>query len=179
MSPQHETGILGIFTELDATTVAIERLRKAGMRDMVVFSPMPRHEIEHALQEPESPVRMFTLVGALTGTATGFALPIWTSLDWPLITGGKPIISLPPFVIIAFELTILFGALSTILGLFITARLPRMGGRMVYDPAFSAGKFGVFVVPVSGREAEARAALSESGALEVRERPEEVRVALD
>ena len=176
MSSRQDAGMLGIFTELDAATTAIERLRKAGMRDMVVFSPMPRHEIEHAVGTPESPVRVFTLVGALTGTATGFALPIWTSVNWPLVTGGKPIISLPPFVIIAFELTILFGALATILGLFITARLPRMRGNVVYDPSFSVGRFGVFVVPPAGREGEARKALNESGAVELRERPEEVRV---
>ena len=176
MSTQNDAGMLGIFTELDAATVAIERLRKAGMRDMIVFSPMPRHELEHAVGTPESPIRMFTLVGALTGTATGFALPIWTSVNWPLVTGGKPIISLPPFVIIAFELTILFGALSTILGLFITARLPRLKGNVVYDPSFSVGSFGVYVVPPAGREGEARDALNESGAVELRERPEEVRI---
>ena len=130
MSSRQDAGMLGIFTELDAATTAIERLRKAGMRDMVVFSPMPRHEIEHAVGTPESPVRVFTLVGALT----------------------------------------------TILGLFITARLPRMRGNVVYDPSFSVGRFGVFVVPPAGREGEARNALNESGAVELRERPEEVRV---
>lgn len=176
MSTPMESGYLGVFQHLDSATTAIERLRKAGMRDMVVFSPVPRHELEHAIHGPESPVRIFTLVGGLTGAATGFALPIWTSLDWPLVTGGKPIISLPPFVIIAFELTILFGALATVLGLFINARLPRARERVVYDPSFSAGNFGVYVLPPAGREAEARAALTESGASQVRERPEEVRV---
>ncbi|MBI4544554.1 MAG: DUF3341 domain-containing protein, partial [Gemmatimonadetes bacterium] len=119
---------------------------------------------------------LFTLVGGLTGAATGFALPIFTSLDWPLITGGKPIISLPPFVIIAFELTILFGALSTVLGLLINARLPRARPRVIYDPAFSVGRFGILVLVPAGREREAAALLRESGAAEVRERPEEVRV---
>jgi hypothetical protein len=176
MSMEREHGTLGIFAEVDAAAAAIERLRLGGMRELVVFSPVPRHELEHALHSPESPVRLFTLVGALTGTATGFALPIFTSLDWPLVTGGQPIISLPPFVIIAFELTILFGALATVLGLFINARLPRLRTRVVYDPAFSIGHFGVFVVPPDGREAEARAILLESGAVDVREDPEEVRV---
>lgn len=176
MAERFEDGMLGIFSELDAAVHAIERLKGAGMHDLVVFSPAPRHELEHAIHAPESPIRVFTLVGALTGTATGFALPIWTSLDWPLITGGKPIISLPPFVIIAFELTILFGALSTIAGLFITARLPRFRSRVVYDPSFSSGNFGVFVSPPADRAAEARAALTESGAIEVRAQPQEVEV---
>jgi hypothetical protein len=176
MSARGEAGMLAVFAELDAATEAIERLRKAGLRDLVVFSPVPRHELEHALDTPESPVRLFTLVGGLTGAATGFALAIWTSLDWPLVTGGKPIISLPAFVVIAFELTILFGALSTVAGLLINARLPRAKLEVVYDPSFSAGRFGVYVVAPPGRAQEAEGILRESGAVEVRERPEEVRV---
>jgi hypothetical protein len=129
---------------------------------------MPSHDLEHALHRPQSGVRMFTLVGGLTGTATGFALPVWTSLDWPLITGGKPIISLPAFVIIAFELTILFGALSTVAGLFILARLPNRKPLVVYDPAFSAGAFGVHI-DIGGDGAEAvRRTMREAGAVEVR-----------
>jgi|SRR5690554_2879031 len=169
-----KAGYLGIFSELDATVAAIEGLRKAKFKELVTFSPLPRHELEDALDEPQSPVRMFTLVGGLTGTATGFALPIWTSLDWPLMTGGKPIISTPAFVVIAFELTILFGALSTVVGLLINARLPRTRPTIVYDPSFSADRFGVFVVPPAGREAEAKRILEESGAVEVREQAEEV-----
>ena len=169
-------GMLGIFAEVDAAALAIERLRAAGMKRIVVFTPVPRHELEHALHAPESPVRLFTLVGGLTGAATGFALTIWTSLDWPLVTGGKPIVSLPPYVVIAFELTILFGALSTVLGLLINARLPRARRMVVYDPSFSAGRFGVFVAPPAGREPEAAAILRESGAVELRERPVEIHV---
>lgn len=176
MSAQRTSGLLGIFAELDATTRAIEGLRSAGMKRLVVFTPVPRHELEHALHPIDSSVRLFTLVGGLTGAATGFALPIWTSLDWPLITGGKPIISLPPFVIIAFELTILFGALATVLGLFVNAWLPRARTRVVYDRSFSVSQFGVFVAPPAGREREAVTVLRDSGAVEVRERPEEVHV---
>lgn len=101
-------------------------------------------------------------------------LPTWTSLDWPLVTGGKPILSIPPMVVIAFELTILFGALSTVAGLFINARLPRQRANVVYDPEFSAGRFGIFVA-ANGRSDEAIRLMKEAGALEVRNRPEEVR----
>jgi hypothetical protein len=168
--------MLAIFDELDSTVAAINALRAAGFRKMIAFTPVPRHELDHAMHTPESPIRVFTLVGGLTGAATGFALPVWTSVDWPLITGGKPIVSLPPFVIIAFELTILFGALSTVLGLFITARLPRTRLQVVYDPSFSAGRFGVYVAPSGGREGDVRKLLNDNGAVEIRERPEEVRV---
>jgi hypothetical protein len=169
-------GVLALFDELDSTVSAIGALRAAGYKKMIAFTPVPRHELDHAMDTPESPVRVYTLVGGLTGAATGFALPTWTSVDWPLITGGKPIVSLPPFVIIAFELTILFGALATVLGLLITARLPRTRLQVVYDPSFSSNRFGIYVSPPVGKEADARRILTENGAVEVRERPEEVRV---
>jgi len=172
-------GTLAIFTELDAAAAAIERLRKAGHREMVVFSPMPRHELEEAIDTPETPVRLFTLVGALTGAAAGFALAIGTALDWPLIVGGKPIISIPAFVVIGFEVAVLLGALSTVVGLFLNSRLPHMAKLAVYDPSFSAGRFGVFVAPKAGREEEVLAVFRENGAAEIREDPMEVRLGAD
>ena len=158
---------LGVFPEVDTAVKAIENLRSAGMTELESYSPLPSHDLEHALHRPQSPVRLFTLVGALTGTATGFALAIWTSLDWPLITGGKPIVSLPAFVVIAFEVTILFGALATVLGLFINARIGAPTKGFAYHPSFSAGSFGVLVEAPSGKEAEARRILEEAGAAEV------------
>ena len=175
MSKNREDGVLGVFAEVDAAVEAIERLQAAGLTRIVTFSPMPSHDLEHALHPPPSPIRLFTLVGGLTGAATGFALPTLTSLDWPLVTGGKPIISIPPMVIIAFELAILFAALSTVAGLFINARLPRARRQVIYDPSFSAGNFGVFV-SANGNAGQAREIMMQSGATSVRERPEEVRV---
>lgn len=175
MKENSENGVLAVFAEIDAAVEAIENLRAAGLRRIVTFSPMPSHELEHALHPPQSPVRMFTLIGGLTGAATGFALPTWTSLDWPLVTGGKPILAIPPMVVIAFELTILFGALSTIAGLFINAKLPRAKVKVIYDPSFSSGHFGVYVEP-NGRLQEARDILTRAGAVSVRDQAEEVRV---
>jgi hypothetical protein len=172
---KREEGVLGIFAEIDAAVEAIDNLKAAGLTRIETFSPMPSHDLEHAMHPPASPVRMFTLVGGLTGAATGFALPTLTSLDWPLVTGGKPIISIPPMVIIAFELTILFAALSTVAGLFINARLPRARSQVIYDPSFSAGNFGVFV-SANGNAAQAREIMVNAGATAVREKAEEVRV---
>ena len=175
MSETREDGVLGVFADIDGAVEAIENLKAAGLKRIVTFSPMPSHDLEHAMEPPQSPVRVFTLIGGLTGAATGFALPTLTSLDWPLVTGGKPIIAMPPMIIIAFELTILFAALSTIAGLFINARLPRARANVIYDPSFSAGHFGVFVA-ANGKGQQARDILQTAGAVSVREKAEEVRV---
>ena len=93
-----------------------------------VITPFGVPEVEEILPGKRSKVRFFALVGAASGTVTGFAFTILTSLSWPLIVGGKPIVSLPPFLIIAFALTILFGALSTFAGFLLLSRLPSLRG---------------------------------------------------
>lgn len=162
------TGVLGVFAHLDSATDAIRRLRREGYT-VTTYSPTPRHEIEEALEVPESPVRLFTLTGAFTGTAAGTALATWTSIDWPLIVGGKEIVSLPAFSVIMFELTILIGALSTVAGLFILGRLPHIGPpeAPMYHPSFTAGNFGVFAHAPRDRYDHVQAILSEAGSEEV------------
>jgi len=169
-------GILASFDYLDSAVNAIGALREAGFKRRAIraYAPVPEHALEHVMGYGQSPVRVFSLVGALTGTATGFALSIFTSMDWPLVVGGKPIVSIPAFVVIAFELTILFGALSTVIGLFINTRLPHLRPLVVYDPEFSAGRFGVYVSAASDRVDEARRILEDQEPAELREDPEGV-----
>lgn len=171
-----QLGILASFDYLDSTVDAIKALQKAGFERSAIqaYAPVPEHDLEHAMGYGQSPVRVFALVGALTGTATGFALSIFTSMDWPLVVGGKPIVSIPAFVVIAFELTILFGALATVIGLFINTRLPNLKPLVVYDPEFSSGRFGVYVSASADRMEEARTILSDRGPAELREDPEGV-----
>ena len=165
------TGVLGVFAHVDTCVSAIRELRTKGFPSISAYSPVPLEEIEEALTGhglPRSPVRLFTLVGALTGTATGFWLTIWSSLKWGLIVGGKPVVSIPPFVVIAFELTILFGGLSTLLGLLITSRLPSFGSAGRYDPRFTADRFGVEVVCPPDQVRTVEEILRRAGAEEVR-----------
>jgi Protein of unknown function (DUF3341) len=163
--------ILGVFQHVDTATRAIRELRARGMGSIAAYSPVPLDEFEEALTGhglPRSPVRLFTLVGALTGMASGFALTIWTSLKWNLITGGKPVVSIPPFVVIAFELTILLGGLCTLLGLLITARMPSFGVSARYDPRFSEDRFGVEVTCDATERRTVEDLMRNAGAEEVR-----------
>ena len=138
-------GLVGTFLYLDSLLEAIARLRGAGHRDLAALSPVPHHAIDEALAKAPSPVRFFTLVGCVLGAITGLVLTIATSLHYPLITGGKPIVSIPPFLIIVFELTILFGGLLTLGGMLLNARLPRVHILPAYDPRFSEDRFGLWV----------------------------------
>jgi hypothetical protein len=162
-------GILASYEYLDSTVDAIENLKKAGFEDVKAYAPYPDHHIEHALGYGESPVRVWTLVGALTGAATGFAFTIWTSVDWPLVVGGKPIISIPAYIPIVFEMTVLFGALSTLVGLAVLTRLPNLKPAVVYDPEFTAGRYGVYIEAEGSRLDEARKILNAEEPIELRE----------
>ncbi|PYO44519.1 MAG: hypothetical protein DMD33_02800 [Gemmatimonadetes bacterium] len=78
-----------------------------------------------------------------------------------------PIVSIPPFVIIAFELTILFGALSGLVGFFVHGGFPRLAPLPGYDPRFSGDRFGVLVDCRGADRAQIEAALRQAGATEV------------
>ena len=167
--PPPTPGVLGVFAHLDATVAAIKQLRAAGHTDFTVYSPIPRHEIEEALGQAVSPVRMFTLVGGVSGCAIGAWLTLWMSADWPIVLGGKPIGSIPPYVVIMFEMTVLFGALATILGIGFNALFAaRRLGTVAYDARFTNDKFGIFVPIEPARAAQVESLLRGAGAEEVR-----------
>jgi hypothetical protein len=162
-------GILASYEYLDSTVDAIENLKRAGFKDVKAYAPYPDHHIEHALGYDQSPVRVWTLVGGLTGVAAGFGFTSWTSVDWPLAVGGKPMISIPAFIPIVFEMAVLFGALSTVIGLFILSRLPNTKPAVVYDPEFTAGRYGVYVEADGNRLEEARSIMNAEEPVEMRE----------
>ena len=162
--------VLGVFAHVDTTVRALEELKSKGYHDLTVYTPVPVHEIEDVLERdrPVSPVRLFTLIGGLTGTASGFFLTIWSAMQWGLITGGKPVASIPPYVVIAFELTILFGGVATLLGMVVLARLPRLRPSPTFDPRFTNDRFGVAVHCAAERRASVRQILTAAGAEEVK-----------
>ena len=89
-----------------------------------VFMPYHVHGVEELLKLPQSGVRFFALLGALTGIILGFVFTIFTAYHYPIITSGKPLVSIPPFIIIAFATTILIGSLITFGGFLILSALP-------------------------------------------------------
>jgi hypothetical protein len=137
--------LLGVFDHPLSAARVTERLRARGYTDLEVYSPVPSHELDYAVYPRPSRVRIFTLIGGLAGVITGYAMTIWMANDWRIMLGGKPFSSIPPYTIIAFELTILFGGLLTALGLFVVGRLPRFKHDPAYSERFSAEDFGVVV----------------------------------
>jgi hypothetical protein len=161
-------GILAAYRELDSTVHAIEELKRQNFRDFDVYSPVPRHELEHAVHPPASPIRRFTLIGGLLGATFGYWVAIWTSEYWPLVVGGKAVASWIPYTIIGFEMMVLVGALSTVAGMFINSRIPKLSMTVGYDPRFSHGDFGIFVRCAPERASTAEQVLRQHNPVEVR-----------
>jgi hypothetical protein len=134
-----------IFDSQEQLLIKLRELVDGGVprEGIQVLSPHPIEEVDGILREPRSKVKYFTLFGALTGLFVGLAFTIYTVLSWPLMVGGKPIVSIPAFVIIAFELTILFGALATLTGFLLLARLPSPGG--IVKPREYGNRFAIVV----------------------------------
>ncbi len=161
------TTLLALFRYVDDLERAVEDLQERGIQALHVLSPVPLPELEDRLIPRPANVRWYTLIGALSGISAALALTIWTSVSWPVVIGGKPIVSIPPYIIITFELMVLFGSIMNLLGLFARAKLPRRFPRLPYHPAVTDDRFAL-VVDVPGEVSqEVKDVLQSSGAEEV------------
>jgi len=140
---QAEKYIMGLFKNEDQVVSTLAALNDSAYKFKRVHSPIPSHRIMDALNLKKSKVGWFTLAGGIIGFFSGFALAIFCSVQWNLIVSGKPIISLIPFFIVGFELTILFAVFGNVIGLLTQARLPDAKGMENYDPRCSGEHFGV------------------------------------
>lgn len=158
--------VVGIFSYHDDVINAMHHVKEGGF-DFRVYSPIPSPEIYDGAITERSSVRKVTLTGALTGLTFGFGLAILCALDWPLRVSAKDIVSIPGFVVIGYECTILFGGLATLLAIFHFCRLPDILRKVGYDPRFSEDKFGLVVGCDPKQVDDVARKLKADGALEV------------
>lgn len=164
---------VGLFHGPDSALAAAGTLKGAGFSTPELMSPVPIEGVEEVLGEKKSVIKYLTFFGALIGGLSGFALAAGTAVLYLHPTGGRPIITIPPFLIITYELTILFGILFTVAGFFISSRLPAIRER-VYVPESAVDKFVVSVACDDDEHFQsATAILRGAGAEEVRELTEE------
>ncbi len=138
-------GIAGIFTEEHQVLAAARKMREMGLTKFDAISPYPIHGMEEACDIKRSWIPWVTFIAGLTGLSFGLWFTWWTSaVNWAINVGGKPFFSLPAFIPICFELTILFAALSSVGALFYATGIPRIDPPVI-DPALSSHKFAIFV----------------------------------
>lgn len=165
--PPRFQGVMGIYQFVDDASDAVRALRQAGLARVHVYSPVPYHDIEHALEQGPSLVRWVTFFGGLLGCTGGFALAIYSVKSYPLVTGGKELVSIPGFVVIGYESMILLAGLATLLGMLALARLPEVRPVAPYDPRFQEDRIGIWVPCGRDELARVEAMMKGHGAEEV------------
>jgi hypothetical protein len=132
--------IYGLMAEFDDPTslvAAAKRTYAAGYRKIDTFSPYPIEEAWEAIGQHDRRLSLIVLGGGLTGLLTGLGLQEWVhQIAYPINIAGKPLNSWPQFVPVIFELTILFAALSGVIGMILLNGLP-----MPYHPVFNVARF--------------------------------------
>jgi hypothetical protein len=132
-------GLLAEFDDTDDLVHAAKALYERGYRRMDAHTPFPVEGLAEALGFTKTRLPLVVLVGAILGGTLGFALQYWAAvIAYPINVGGRPISigTWPSFVPVTFELTILGGALSAVLGMLGLNGLPRP-----YHPLFAVDRF--------------------------------------
>lgn len=159
---------LGLFADAESAANACDALRAGGFEEpeIEVLTNCPYPEGAFGEPPPKHHLYVFPLVGGICGFLVAVLLLVGTQLYYPLVTGGKPILSIPPMLNILFEGVMLGCITVSFFGFLFEARLTGVG-RIPWDRRISDGYIGVAVLNSDGREAAARRALVEAGAVDV------------
>jgi hypothetical protein len=176
MTTHEETGSYGLMAEFDDPSAAVAAARQtyaAGYRRINAYSPYPLEELSEAIGYHRNYVPLLVLVCGILGAAGGFALEYWTAaIDYPLNVGGRPLLSMPSFIPVIFECTILLASFGAFVGNLMMSGLPQPYHPVFNVPAFSRVTQDRFFLCIKSddpqyREAETRAFLQSLGAKEV------------
>ena len=160
--------VLGLFTDENVAADAMDSLRGEGYTssEYEVLTGTPYPEGTFGEEEPVHKLYRWPLMGAACGFIVGLLLTTGTQLAYPLVTGGKPVLGIPPMAIIIYEGTMLGSIIFTVIGVIIESRLPRifMGA---YDTRITEGYIGVAVTTDEDRVGRAEEVLRQAGAEDI------------
>lgn len=132
-------GLIAEFRSANELVAAARKSYQVGYRKMDAYSPFPIEELADALGFHYNRLPLLVLVGGIVGAAAGYALQYWTSvIAYPMNVGGRPFHSWPAFIPPTFETTVLFAALTAVLGMLALNGLP-----MPHHPIFNASRFAL------------------------------------
>ncbi len=130
-------GTMAEFGSAQDLVVAARRTHEAGYKKIDAYSPFPVEELADAIGFHKNGVALVTLIGAIIGGLSGYFMQYWVAvIAYPVNVGGRPYHSWPAFIIITFEMTILFGGISAVFGMLALNGLP-----MPYHPVFNVERF--------------------------------------
>lgn len=138
-------GVIGYFDNEDELLKAAEKTKQAGYSRFDALSPFPVHGMDEAMGLKRSPVPWFTFFAGLVGCSFAVWFQWWTSaVDYPLNIAGKPFFSLPAFVPIIFEVTVLLAGLASFGAVLLLCRLPKVNPPIL-NPDLTCHKFALYI----------------------------------
>ena len=163
-----QKSIIGVYTDENTAADALDALNSAGYEtnEYEILTGTPYPEGTFGEHEPKHTLYRWPLIGAACGFIVGLMLTVGTQIAYPLVTGGKPVLGIPPMAIIMYEGTMLGAILFTIIGILFESRLPRlfMGA---YDTRITEGYIGITVTTSPERIEKAEEVLQNSGAQDI------------
>lgn len=146
-------GYLVEFENVDQILHAADRVRAAGYTKWDVHTPFPVHGMDRAMGIRYTKLPLVVLVGGLTGTATAMLMQWWmNAVDYKYIISGKPFFSIPANIPVAFELTVLFSAITVFLSLLGMNQLPQWRHGVFSSPRFSRASDDRFFISVEAAD---------------------------
>jgi hypothetical protein len=126
--------IVGVFEDEDVLLDAVQKVRSNGVKIHEVYSPFPVHGLDEALGYKRSRLPIAAFLFGMTGTALALIMQIWMlGYDWPMIIGGKNFASLPPFIPVTFEMTVLLASLGMVGTFMIASNMKPYGWPRQFD----------------------------------------------
>jgi len=167
------SGLLAEFASPEELAAAIRRLRQDGYDRLEAYVPYPSHEVEEALERPRSRLPWVVFAIGLAAAALTYGLQwLLVAYLYPINVGGRPPHFPLTFVVITFEMTVLFSSLAAVIGVLVLGRLVRLTDEVQGSEGFESATGDRFWLEVPGRDAgldesRTRAALTDLGALRV------------
>jgi hypothetical protein len=146
-------GYLVAFDKVDELLVAASRVRDAGYTRWDAHTPFVIHGLDAAMGVKKTVLPYIVFLAGFTGTAAGILLQWWTNaVDYPFLISGKPLFSLPANIPVAFETTILFAAISALVGMLALNGLPQLSHPLFSNRSFKRVTDDRFFISIESRD---------------------------
>lgn len=161
--------VVGNFDDEAVLFPAVKKVRRAGYKIHDVFTPFPIHGLDKAMGLRDTSLHTAGFIYGITGTTTAVSFITWAlTIDWAIVFGGKPFFSLPAWIPITFELTVLFAAVGMVLTFCWLCQLAPFVKKDHFNPRSTDDTFVMALECTSStNEAEAVAFLNSVGAKDV------------